>query len=226
MQSRPVNNVFHISNSFLNTLRVSGPMILNFTFIDRWYESVKQMARHKHAVRALILIAFFESFIFPVPTSVMLISMVQSDRTKAWRYALICSIASVGGAVIGYLIGWFAYETFALPVLESMGKADKIDGFKGMVDQYGALAVFGAGLTPFPFKVITLLSGALKLNFVIFILASIVARFTQFFLVSAIVWKFGEGAEALIKKHFAKFTIGFFLLVAVGWAIWHYGYSS
>ena len=197
--------------------------MLNFGFIDRWYESVKQMARHKHAVRALVMIAFFESFIFPVPTSVMLVSMVQSDRTKAWRYAFICAIASVAGAVIGYLIGWFAYETFALPMLEKMGKAHSIDGFKGMVDQYGALAVFGAGLTPFPFKVITLLSGALKLNFIVFILASLVARFTQFFLVAAIVWKFGEGAEALIKKHFAKFTFGFFALVILGWAVWKFG---
>ena len=184
------------------------------------------MARHKHAVRALVLIAFFESFIFPVPTSVLLISLVQADRSKAFRYALICTIASVCGAVVGYLLGWFAYESFALPILEKMGKAEKIAGFQTMVDQYGALAVFGAGLTPFPFKVITVLSGALKLNFVVFILASIVARFTQFFLVAAIVWKFGEGAEALIKKHFAKFTFGFFTLVLLGWAIWHYGFSS
>jgi membrane protein YqaA with SNARE-associated domain len=197
-------------------------MILNFAFVDRWYERVKEMARHKHAVRALVMIAFFESFIFPVPTSVMLISMVQADRSKAWRYALICSVASVCGAVVGYTIGWFAYDSFAKPLLESMGKTDDIEVFRGMVEQYQALAVFGAGLTPFPFKVITILSGMLHLNFFVFIAASIVARFTQFYLVAAIVWKFGERAEAIMKKHFAKFTFGFLALVIGGWLIWKY----
>lgn len=197
-------------------------MVLNFAFIDRWYERVKQMARHKNAVRALILIAFFESFIFPVPTSVMLISMVQAERKKAWRYALICSIASVSGAVIGYLIGWFAYEGFARPILENMGKAHDIEAFSGMVEQYQALAVFFAGLTPFPFKVITVLSGALHLNFFVFIAASIVARFSQFFLVAAIVWKFGAQAESIMKKHFAKLTFGFFAVVVLGWLAWKF----
>ena len=201
-------------------------MILKFSFIERWYERTKALARHKHAVRALVAVAFFESFIFPVPTSVLLIALVQSNRSKAWRYALICSIASVCWAVIGYLIGWFAYESFAKPLLERMGKADEMESFKGMVEQYQALAVFGAGLTPFPFKVITILSGMLHLNFIVFILASIVARFTQFFLVAGIVWKFGEGAETMIKKHFAKFTFGFLALVIAGWLIWKYFFHS
>ena len=201
-------------------------MILNFAFIERWYERTKQMARHKHAVRTLVLIAFFESFIFPVPTSVLLIAMVQSNRAKAWRYAFICAVASVCGAVIGYLIGWFAYESFAKPLLERMGKADDMEAFKGMVEQYQALAVFGAGLTPFPFKVITILSGMLHLNFFVFIAASIVARFTQFFLVASVVWKFGEQAEAVMKKHFAKFTFGFLALVVVGWVAWKYAFHA
>lgn len=201
-------------------------MILNFTFIERWYERTKQLARHKHAVRALVLIAFFESFIFPVPTSVLLIAMVQSNRAKAWRYAFICAVASVCGAVIGYLIGWFAYETFAQPMLEKMGKTEDMEAFKGMVEQYQALAVFGAGLTPFPFKVITILSGMLHLNFFVFIAASIVARFTQFFLVASIVWKFGEQAEAVMKKHFAKFTFGFLALVVLGWVVWKYAFHA
>ncbi len=199
-------------------------MILKFAFIERWYERVKEMARHKHAVRALILVAFLESFIFPVPTSVLLVALVQSDRAKAWRYAGICTIASVLGGIIGYLIGWFAYETFALPMLEAMGKAEKVEGFKHLVDQYGALAVFGAGVTPFPFKVITVLSGALKLNFVVFILSAIVARATQFFFVAGMVWKFGARAEEMMKQHFAKLSVGFFAVVVLGWLIWKYAF--
>ncbi len=195
-------------------------MSLNFVFIERWYEGVKTLARHKRAVPALAFIAFIESFIFPIPTAVMLLPMTQAQRSKAWYYASICTIASVLGGIIGYVLGWFVYESFALPLLEKMGKAHSMDSFRAMADEYGALAVFGAGLTPFPYKVITILSGALQLNFFVFLIASILARAGQFFLIAAVVWKFGEGAEALIKKHFAKFTLGFFALVIVGWFIW------
>jgi len=201
-------------------------MFLKFAFIERLYERTKALARHKHAVRALIIVAFFESFIFPVPTGILLIALVQANRERAWRLASLAAIASVCGAVIGYLIGWFAFDTIGMPVLKALGMADKMQSFQHMADEYGALAVFGAGLTPFPFKVITLLSGALKLNFIVFIIASILARFGQFFLIAAIVWKFGPDAEMLIKRHFAKVSIGLFLVVALVWAVWHFGFGS
>lgn len=197
-------------------------MTMKFSFLERWYERAKDLARHKHAERSLYTVSFLESFLFPIPTSIMLIPMVQAERNKAWRYALFCSLASVFGGIIGYLLGWFAYESIALPLLEKLGKADKIEGFRAMVDQYGALAVFGGGLTPFPYKVISILSGVLKINFAVFLIASLVSRSMQFFLVAGIVWKFGEGAERFLKRHFAKFTIGFFILVALAWALWHF----
>lgn len=180
------------------------------------------MARHKNAERTLYTISFFESFVFPIPTSVMLVPMVQSQRSKAWHYAFWCTVASVLGGIVGYAIGWFAYEAIALPILEKLGKVDKIEGFTGMVDKWGAMAVFGAGLTPFPYKVVTILGGMLKLNFAVFLIASIVSRALQFYFVAGLVWKFGEGAEAIIKKHFAKFSIGFFALIVIGWLLWKY----
>ncbi len=201
-------------------------MIFKFAFIERWYERTKDLARHRQAEKVLGLVSFSESIIFPIPTSVMLIAMVQSDRSKAWRYASIAAIASVIGAVFGYLLGWFAFDTIMRPILESIGKADAMAKFETMVQEHQALAVFGAGLTPFPFKVITIMGGMLHLNFLIFILASIVSRFAQFFIVAAVVWKFGDQAEALIKKHFAVFTIGFFALVVGAWALWHYVLSG
>ncbi len=201
-------------------------MILNFSFIERWYERVKQAARHKNAERTLYTISFFESFIFPIPTSVMLVPMVQSDRSKAWRYAFWCTVASVLGGIVGYIIGWFAYEAIALPILEKLGKVDKIAGFTEMVDNWGAMAVFGAGLTPFPYKVVTILGGLLKLNFAVFLIASIFSRALQFYFVAGLVWKFGESAEAIIKKHFAKFTFGFLALVIAGWVIWRSVFHS
>jgi membrane protein YqaA with SNARE-associated domain len=201
-------------------------MGLSFSFLDRWYEGVKQLARHKRAEPALAVIAFIESVIFPIPTAVMMLPMAQASPHKAWRYAAICTIFSVLGGILGYALGWFAYESFALPLLEKLGKAHSVESFKGMTDEYGAMAVFGAGLTPFPYKVITILSGALKLNFFVFLIASILARTGQFFLLAAIVWKFGEGAEAFIKKHFAKITVGLFALVLIGWALWHFVISA
>lgn len=197
-------------------------MALNFSFLDRWYEGTKRLARHKKAEPLLAFIAFIESVFFPIPTAIMMLPMAQANRDKAFRYAAICTIFSVLGGIFGYILGWFAYETIALPLLEKLGKAHSIESFKHMADEYGGLAVFGAGLTPFPYKVITILSGALKINFLIFIIASILARTGQFFLLAAIVWKFGAGAEAFIKQNFAKLTIAIFAVIAAGFLIWKF----
>ncbi|PHR56490.1 MAG: cytochrome B [Robiginitomaculum sp.] len=184
------------------------------------------MARHKNAVPFLAFIAFIESIFFPIPTAILMLPMAQANHKKVWRYATICTIFSVLGGIIGYWLGWFAYESFAQPLLEKLGKAHSVESFRGMTDEYGALAVFGAGLTPFPYKVITILSGALKLNFFVFLIASVCARAGQFFLIAAIVWKFGDQAEAFIKKHFAVLTILAFGVVIAGWAVWHFMFSG
>jgi len=184
-------------------------------FLDRWYENTKALARHKHATPLLAFIAFIESVIFPIPTAIMFAPMVQADHSKAYRLATICAVFSILGGIAGYWLGWFAYETIAEPMLEKIGKLDSVAKFQGMADEYGALAVFGAGLTPFPYKVITILSGALKLNFGVFLVASILARFAQFFLIAAIIRKFGNQAETFMKEKFGLFTIIAFVVLAI-----------
>jgi len=184
-------------------------------FLDKWYENTKALARHRYAVPLLAFIAFIESVFFPIPTAVMLAPMAQADHSKAWRYATICSVFSILGGIAGYALGWFAYETLALPLLEKLGKVDSVTKFQHMADEYGGLAVFGAGLTPFPYKVITILSGALKINFGVFIVASILARFGQFFLIVAIIKKFGNQAETFMKEKFGLFTIVGFVILAI-----------
>jgi len=191
-------------------------------FLNDWYEGVKGLARHKRAEPLLAFIAFIESVIFPIPTAVMMAPMVQADHSKAWRYATICAVFSILGGIVGYWLGWFAYEAAAEPLLQKLGKMDSVDKFKGLANEHGALAVFGAGLTPFPYKVITILSGALKINFAVFVMASILARFGQFFLIAFIIRKFGDQAEAIMKEHFGKFTIGLFLFLA----LLYYGYKA
>lgn len=184
-------------------------------FLDKWYEDTKALARHKRATPILAFIAFIESIIFPIPTAVMFAAMAQADHSRAWRLASLCAVFSILGGIVGYGLGWFAYETIAKPILEGLGKLDSVDKFKGMADEYGGLAVFGAGLTPFPYKVITILSGALKINFGIFIVASILARFGQFFLIAAIIKKFGNQAEIFMKEKFGLFTVVAFVGLAI-----------
>ncbi len=193
------------------TLSMKG----HLAFLDKWYEGTKALARHRHAVPLLGFISFIESVIFPVPTALMAAPMMQADHSKIWRYATICAVFSILGGIGGYLLGWFAYDTFALPLLEKLGKVETAEKFQDLTNEYGAIAVFGAGLTPFPYKVITILSGAMKINIGVFIIASIFARFGQFFLIGAIIKKFGNEAEAFMKEKFGLFTIIAFVVLAV-----------
>jgi len=183
-------------------------------FLERWYESVKVAARHRHAERIFASICFIESSVFPIPPDIMLIPMVQAAPQKAWRLAAIATVFSVLGGVFGYLLGLFLFDTLAMPILEQLGKAESVEDFSNRVEQYGALAVFGAGLTPFPYKVITIMSGALKINFAVFMVASVLSRSLRFFLVAWIVKRFGPRAEAIMKEHFGWFTVGLFIVLA------------
>ena len=192
-------------------------------FLDRWYENTKSAARHKNAEKVLIGTAFLESSVFLLPVDALLIPMVQADHNKAWRYAFVAAVASVIGGIAGYFLGYFFAETIALPILESLGKAEKIESFGEKFQEHGAAWVFMAGLTPFPYKVITIMSGVFKINFGIFVAASVIARTLRYFLVAGIVKTFGDQAEAIMKKHFALFTIAVCLLAVGGyWALKHF----
>jgi membrane protein YqaA with SNARE-associated domain len=186
-------------------------------FLDKWYEDIKALARHRLAMPWLAFIAFIESSIFPLPVDLMVIPMVQADHKRWWKIALVASIFSVLGGIAGYFMGLWFFDLLAQPVLEKLGKAEKMASFSAKIEQYGGMAVFGAGLTPFPYKVITIMSGALKINFGVFVAASVIARFMRFFAVAGIVRLFGQQAEEIMKKHFALFTTGVFLLCIAGW---------
>ncbi|WP_298916184.1 YqaA family protein [uncultured Algimonas sp.] len=189
-------------------------------FLERWYEGVKVAARHPNAERTFAGICFIESSVFPIPPDVMLIPMVQAAPERAWRLATIATVFSVLGGMFGYVLGLLLFDALALPVLESLGKAEAVTEFSTRVETYGALAVFGAGLTPFPYKVITIMSGALKINFAVFMAASVLSRGLRFFLVAWVVKTFGARAEAIMKEHFGWFTVGLFVLLAA--AYWGY----
>jgi len=188
-------------------------------FLDRWYEGTKALARHPRATLLLAFIAFIESIIFPIPTAVMAAPMMQADHNRIWRLATICAVFSILGGLVGYALGWFVYESVARPMLENLGKGDSILKFEEMVgsvpEEYKGLAVLGAGLTPFPYKVITILSGSMNISLPIFIGASFVGRFGQFFLIGFIIKKFGDQAETFMKEKFGLFTIVAFVVLTV-----------
>lgn len=171
------------------------------------------MARGKNALRSLFGISFIESSVFPIPPDVMLIPMVLARPEKAWMIAGVCTLASVLGGVFGYVIGWLAWDSIGQPILEMYGKEDSYDVFKQWFENWGFMAVFGAGFTPFPYKVITLTSGSVQLNFAAFMVASVLSRGGRFFLVAAVIRFAGERARAKIEKHFGLITLALFVML-------------
>lgn len=183
-------------------------------FLDRWYEGAKAAAGHKRAMPILCALSFAESSFFPIPVDVMIMPMVQARPKAWWKIALAASFFSVLGGIFGYMLGLLFFETIAGPLLETLGKLESMEEFRASIQAHGGLWVFGAGFTPFPYKVITIMSGAVPVSFGIFVAASVLSRTLRFMLVAGIVRLLGETAERWMKEHFAIFSIGLFLVLA------------
>jgi membrane protein YqaA with SNARE-associated domain len=158
-------------------------------------------------------VAFIESSFFPIPPDVLMIPMILARPSKAWLIAGVALVASVLGGMLGYAIGAFAYESIGQPILESMGKADAMEEFNTRFNDFGFWAVLAAGVTPFPYKVITIMSGWTGMPLGTFIATSILARALRFFLVAGLLWKFGEPIRDFIEKRLGlMFTLFIILL--------------
>ncbi len=183
--------------------------------LRRIYDWTLHLAESRHALWALAFVAFVESSIFPIPPDIIMIPLIIARPNRAFTIATVALVASVLGGMLGYLIGWGLFESVGQPVLEFYGKADAMEAFNAKFNEYGAWAVLIAGVTPFPYKVITILSGVTQLNFTVFMLASVVARGLRFFIVAALLWKFGEPIRDFIEKRLGLvFTIFMVLLLA------------
>src|SRR5690606_26124555 len=141
-------------------------------------------AAHRHAYWALAVVAFLESSIFPIPPDILIIAMTVATPHKAYRIAAIATVASVLGGLAGYWIGHSAYISIGEPILQMMGKAHLFSEFQQRYNEWGAWVVLIGGLTPFPYKVITILSGATSLSLPVFIISSILARGLRFYVVA------------------------------------------
>ena len=190
--------------------------------LRRLYDRTLGLAGHRHAIWVLAAVAFIESSVFPIPPDVLLIPMVLAAPRKAWRIALVCMVASVLGGLLGYGIGHFLFEEAGRPMLELYGYDAKFADFQETYNEWGAWAVFIAGVTPFPYKVITILSGVTGLDLPVFIIASILARGLRFFIVAGLLWRFGEPMRTFIEARLGLLLTIFCGLLVGGFVLLKY----
>jgi membrane protein YqaA with SNARE-associated domain len=190
--------------------------------LRRLYDWTLSLAASPHALWALAIVSFIESSVFPIPPDILLIPLVLARPHQAWRIAGVCTVASVLGGAFGYFIGWGLFEQVGKPVLQFYGMEAKFDQFAGTYNDYGAWAVLIAGVTPFPYKVITILSGATGLSFAVFMIASAIARGLRFFVIAALLWKYGAPIKTFIEERlglvfslFAAALIGGFVILGL-----------
>lgn len=168
--------------------------------LRRFYDRTMALAGHRHAMWALALVAFIESSVFPIPPDVLIIPMVLAAREKAWRIAAVATLASIAGGCLGYAIGYGFMDAIGKPILEFYGKAGKFDELAARFNEMGGWAVLIAGVTPFPYKVITIFSGATQLPLGLFLGVSFIARALRFFVVAGLLWKFGQPIRDFIER--------------------------
>ena len=159
--------------------------------IQRLYDWTLNLAEQRHALWVLAFVSFIESSIFPIPPDIIMIPMILARPNRAFVIAGVALVASVIGGMLGYGIGALAFDALGEPILNALGKADAMSEFSQRFNDFGFWAVLIAGVTPFPYKVITIMSGVTAMPLGTFIATSILARGLRFFLVALLLWKFG-----------------------------------
>jgi len=190
--------------------------------LRRIYDWTISLSAHPRAMWALAAIAFIESSVFPIPPDVLIIPMVLAAREKAWTIAAVATVASVLGGLAGYTIGYAFFETVGQPILAFYDYAEKFNQFSQLYNDWGAWIVGGAGLTPFPYKVVTIASGVTQLDLDTFIVASLLSRGGRFLFVAALLWRFGPPIRGYIERNLGMLTIAFFVLLFGGFVAARY----
>ncbi len=183
------------------------------------YDWCMKLVSGKYALPTLCAVSFIESSFFPIPPDLFLIPLILARRTEAFKIALYTTISSVLGGMFGYAIGYFLYDAVGIHILNFFHYAQKFEEFRHLYNEYGAWIVFGAGITPFPYKIITIASGVTHMNLMVFTIASIIARGMRFFLIAALLWKYGEPMKNYIEKNLGWLSIVFFILLVGGFAV-------
>ena len=189
----------------------------------RWmYDKTLELAGRPNAQYWLMAVAFTESIFFPIPQDIMLIPMILAARSQAFKLATLCTIASVLGGMAGYGIGYGFYETIGHQIISTYGFEDKVAQFRTALDEQGFIYVFLGGFTPIPYKVITITSGTLQMDFTTFVMAALMSRVMRFFLVAWLLWKFGEPIKDFIDRYFGILTLLFAVILIGGFYVLKY----
>jgi membrane protein YqaA with SNARE-associated domain len=170
------------------------------------YSRTLALAASRHAMWTMAAISFAESSFLPLPPDFLLIPMTLAQPRRAWLIAAVCTIASVLGGFVGYAIGYFLFDSVGRPVLEFYHAMDKYEALKAGFAQWGGWIIILKGLTPIPFKLVTIASGVAKFNLVVFALTSLVSRSLRFFLLAALLWRFGEPVRDFIERRLMLVT--------------------
>lgn len=186
------------------------------------YDRTMALADHPKALWWLAAVSFVESSVFPIPPDVLMIPMILARPSRAWLIAMVALVASVAGGVMGYVIGAFFYEGIGQPVLQAMGKAAAMAEFNTRFNVFGFWAVLGAGITPFPYKVITIMSGWTGMPIGTFIATSILARAIRFFMVAGLLWKFGSPIRDFIELRLGLVFTAFLVILFGGFLMVRY----
>ena len=182
-------------------------------FLKRTYNWTLEKAQHKNAKWYLSLISFVESSFFPIPPDILLIPMALASKARALFYAFMCTLFSVLGGILGYAIGYFFYNSVGIYIVDFYHLENSFNIFESYYKEFGILIVLGAGITPFPYKFITIASGVFGLNIFLFIIVSIIGRGLRFYLIAILLYFFGEKIKLIIDKYFNILTIVFFILL-------------
>jgi membrane protein YqaA with SNARE-associated domain len=187
--------------------------------LRRIYDWCIDAADKPYALWILGAVAFAESSFFPIPPDIMLLPMSLARPARAWLFAALCTVASVAGGVLGYAIGALLYDSVGQWLINLYHLGDKVEAFRASYAEWGSLIILLKGLTPIPYKLVTITSGFAGYNIWLFILCSIIARGGRFFIVAIVLNRYGDVIRAEIEKRLGLWLAAFLLLLAGGFVV-------
>ena len=203
-------------NVLTNAVSHAISLIIKMRFLHLLYDWTMQLANNPRAIWLLGFVSFIEAIFFPIPPDVLLIPMILANIKRAWLYAFVTTITSVIGGLAGYAIGYLAYDQIAEPLLLSLGKQAAMSLFSSSINENGFLIVLTAGISPIPFKVVSVMSGFTQMPVFVFLLSALLGRATRFFVVATLLKYYGEAIKRFIETYLGWLFLVFIAFIVLG----------